>query len=177
MYKDNSLSGSVSSHTAKTEKPTYIRSDAAAAAAADERRLASQRLPQPPNKAVQSSDKASTNPEHHWGRRTPILNTASPHPEAKVASWLGSGGGGGHASGSRGGSQNYGPFKNGSAQNDNRGSGSGNQGTQNNVVGDWNKFGTAGAWAANDAQHTVMQTAGEVHGENGGGEGQPGVQW
>lgn len=84
----------------------------------------------------------------------------------------------GSASGSGGGNQNYGASKQGSVRNLNGGDpGLGHQGTQNNVVGDWNKFGTAGAWGANAGQDTVPQTAANAQGGNGDGEGQPGVQW
>ena len=185
MYKDNNLSETASSHTLKPEKPDYIRNEAAVA---DDRRFASQRLSHPPNNAVQSSDNASTNPEHHWGRPAPILNTAAPHPQAKVANWLGSGVGGEHgrstggcghgsASGSGGGNQAYGASKQGSVRNGNGDPGSGHQGTQNSVAGDWNKFGTAGAWGANAGQDTVPQTAGNAQRGNGDGEGQPEVEW
>lgn len=98
------------------------------------------------------------------------MNTAPPHPETKVANWLGGGGGG---------NQSYGASKNGSARDGNGDWGSGNKGTQNSVVGDWNKFQGAGAWTGNDdqhtVQHTVQQTTGDAYEEKGNGDAE--VMW
>lgn len=176
------MSGSVSSHTARPEEPAHISRDAAA----NDGRPTRQPHSQPPNKAAQYSQITSTNPEHHWDRQPPILNTMPPHPEAKVHNWLGSGVGGSNSgSGNKGiqnaESGNWNQYGTPGAWPGDPDPGSDHKGTQNAKPANWNQFGTAGAWTGeNDGQQTGQQkTWEETGGANGNGNGneRADIQW
>jgi hypothetical protein len=165
MAANATISGSSSSHTVKQENNHYFSKDGECC----EERFANRKRSNLPNRAIRSSDIASTNPEHHWGRGTPILNTASPHPEAKVASWLGG------ANGPE--NQSYGSPKSWSGRNGKGGPGIGSAWGDNIETGERNKFHGADAWAATDDHHKTTQTTAKASEEIKDGDGEGEGKW